>query len=106
MKSSSILKRKSTSLIILLFIASTGFSQQKDKNSNSKSIFENKCAKCHGKDGTKGLFGAKNLQKSKLSDHDYFSIISNGKNIMPNWGKRLTQNQIDLVIQYIKLLRH
>lgn len=72
---------------------------------DGKIIFENECAKCHGLDGTKGRFGAKNLQKSKLTDAEYLKIVSNGKFIMPAWKKRLSGEQINQVINYIKELK-
>ncbi|WPU91159.1 cytochrome c [Mucilaginibacter sabulilitoris] len=70
-----------------------------------KALFENKCAKCHGNDGTKGRWGAKNLHISKLNDDELFRTISTGKGFMPKWSKKLTQAQILIVIEYIKTLR-
>lgn len=70
-----------------------------------KSIFEAHCTKCHGADGTKGRYGAKNLQNSKLSDEQYRQIVENGKRIMPSWKKKLSTEQIEEVIHYIKTLK-
>jgi cytochrome c6 len=92
-------------IIILLFFVSLQASAQKDRTSG-KAIFESKCAWCHGKDGAKGMLGAKNLRKSTLADADYFAIISNGKNVMPTWKKRLSGEQITLIINYIKQFRN
>jgi cytochrome c6 len=72
---------------------------------NGKEIFEQKCARCHGNDGTKGLLRAKNLKTSKLSDAEILTTITNGKLIMPSWKKRLTPEQIQQVATYIKTLR-
>ncbi|WP_419698303.1 c-type cytochrome [Mucilaginibacter sp. NFX135] len=70
-----------------------------------KALFEKKCATCHGNDGTRGRWGAKNLQISKLDNNELFNTINNGRGIMPNWGKKLSISQISSVIEYIKTLR-
>ena len=70
-----------------------------------KAIFEEKCAKCHGSDGTKGKWGAKNLQKSRLADEDLLKIVSEGKNFMPSWKKRLSAVELKQVTDYVRLLR-
>lgn len=72
---------------------------------NGKELFEGKCARCHGKDGTKGRFGAKNLQLSVLNDAMLFQIISEGKSFMPSWKKKFTAIQIKMIMDYIKTLR-
>lgn len=73
--------------------------------SSGKTLFEQNCAKCHGIDGTKGKFGAKNLQKSILTDEQYFRIIQKGKGIMPSWEKKLTAEHITDIVSYIKTLK-
>lgn len=72
---------------------------------SGQQLFETKCARCHGNDGAKGRFGAKNLQLSVLSDAMLFQIISDGKSFMPSWKKKLNEVQIKTVIGYIKTLR-
>jgi mono/diheme cytochrome c family protein len=72
---------------------------------SGKVLFEQNCAKCHGLDGTKGKFGAKNLQKSTLSNEQYLRIIQNGKGIMPSWEKKLSAEQITAILSYIKTLK-
>lgn len=68
-------------------------------------LFEKKCATCHGNDGTRGRWGAANLKISKLRNDELLYTISNGRSIMPNWGKKLSAVQITSVIEYIKTLR-
>ncbi|HEY9048889.1 MAG TPA: cytochrome c, partial [Ohtaekwangia sp.] len=70
-----------------------------------RKVYEQHCVRCHGKDGTRGQFGAKNLQISILSDVELQTIIRNGKRIMPSWKKKLSAEQITLVTDYIKSLR-
>lgn len=72
---------------------------------SGKALFEQHCSKCHGYDGTKGKWGAKNLQNSTLTDEQYFRIIQKGKGMMPPWEKKLTSEQITDLVTYIKTLK-
>jgi cytochrome c6 len=97
--------KKHIFILLFSFIFLSAFHKQDPHLEIGKHLFRKKCAFCHGKSGTKGLFGAKNLQKSILTDQEYFSTISNGKNVMPSWKNKLTEDQINQIIIYIKTLR-
>lgn len=90
------------SMSLLFILASTATAQS---TFSGKNIFEAKCQRCHGIDGTKGLFGAKNLQTSRLQDMELTAVISKGKRGMPRWEKKLSQAEIESVAAYIKSLR-
>ena len=96
-------------LIILLlavsFFSFTTFQPKNEPGKTGKEIFESNCIKCHGADGSKGKWGAKNLQLSSLSDTELVTVISNGKRIMPAWNQALHKNEIELVKDYVKALR-
>jgi cytochrome c6 len=94
-----------TLLLAVSFISFTTRTQKNEMEKTGKEIFEGNCARCHGTDGTKGKWGAKNLKLSNLSDSELLAIISNGKRIMPAWKHSLTKNEIELVKEYIKTLR-
>jgi cytochrome c6 len=94
-----------TLLISVSFIAFANILQKSNIPVNGRGLFESKCARCHGKDGTRGLFGAKNLQTSKLTEDERIHIITHGKRIMPSWKNKLSETQIKLVAQYIQTLR-
>lgn len=104
-KRSHIKLRKIYLLIVFIVLCSTSITKAQSNTLFGKALFENKCAKCHGNDGTKGRLGAKNLQISKLSDDELTKTISTGKGFMPNWGKKLAPAQIASVVNYIKTLR-
>lgn len=91
--------------ISLLFLSSNQAEAQNNTTGNGKAIFEHKCQRCHGNDGTKGLFGAKNLQISRLENTELISIISKGKRGMPRWERKLSSAEIESVATYIKSLR-
>lgn len=101
------LKRNLNALAALAVVCAlcTAFIPKEQVYDGGKELYEKKCARCHGKDGTKGLFGARNLQISKLDDAGYIRIITEGRNIMPSWNRKLNEGQINLVVQYIKELR-
>src|SRR5690349_2716077 len=95
-------------LVLSLFIglATAGFrSKTYASASAGQKLYERHCARCHGKDGTKGSFGAKNLQQSILSDAALVQQIEKGKGFMPPFRKKLTANEISEVVLYIKTLR-
>lgn len=89
-----------------LVAASPLCAQQPTPAQNGKAIFERKCATCHGKTGTKGMLGAKNLRTSVLTDTELATIITNGKRIMPSWRNTVNGMQLANVIAYIKTLRN
>lgn len=77
-------------------------------------IFSKKCAKCHGRDGHGKSDGAPNLTADSTrskSDSKLFQILSNGvKNPdpdgddMPAWKGKLTEDEINAGIKYIRNL--
>jgi mono/diheme cytochrome c family protein len=88
-----------------LFLSINQTEAQNNTTENGKAIFEHKCQRCHGSDGTKGLFGAKNLQISRLENTELISVISKGKRGMPRWQRKLSPTEIESVAAYIKSLR-
>ena len=93
------------SIGLLIAISFSAFTQAPDREHTGQDVFEKKCAKCHGKDGTRGLFGAKNLQTSQLTDSALYNTISKGRKIMPGWEKKLSPEELRLVTVYVKSLR-
>lgn len=77
-------------------------------------LFNKNCAKCHGKDGrAKGfkakLVGARNLTdgqwQDSVTDERLFNSINNGKGKMPAYGKKLSEPQIDSLVQFVRSLK-
>jgi mono/diheme cytochrome c family protein len=82
------------------------FAPQKPRAERTgKELFERHCKQCHGKDGTRGLFGAKNLQTSALADDALYMTIAKGRKVMPSWEKKLDSTEMGLVVGYVKTLR-
>lgn len=91
--------------ILFLSLGANSAKAQTNISEIGKTIFEHKCQRCHGSDGTKGLFGAKNLQVSNLANTELITIISKGRRGMPRWEKKLSQAAIESVAAYVKSLR-
>ena len=83
-----------------------------DANANVKNVFESKCAKCHGLKGkvTKRgeNLGAKNFAdlnwQKTITDNEIINAITNGKNKMPSWKGKITQNEIEELVHYVRVL--
>ena len=77
------------------------------------ALYKSKCAACHGADG-KGdtpagkKLGARDLHSpevAKMSDTELFDITKKGKEKMPAYDKKLTDDQIKELIKYVRSLK-
>lgn len=77
------------------------------------ALYKAKCQVCHGTDG-KGdtavgkKLGAKDFHSpevAKMSDAELFEITKKGKDKMPPYDKKLTDDQIKQLIKYIRGLK-
>ena len=102
---------KVTKLVILLLaltLIPTTFLFAQD----SATLYKSKCAACHGPDGAGATvmgkkLGAKDFHSpevSKLSDTELFDITKKGKDKMPSYDKKLTDDQIKDLVKYIRTL--
>jgi len=78
-----------------------------------KSIYGDKCLKCHGEKGRGDGRKAADLEKkpadytdkakmAKFTDEDLKKAVKEGKKPMPAFGKKLSDEEIDGVIAYIR----
>jgi mono/diheme cytochrome c family protein len=71
-------------------------------------LFAIACASCHGAQGEGGVGPVLNTQEfqGKYDDQALFDTISNGHTATPMvaWGDSLTDEQINLLVQYIRVL--
>lgn len=70
-----------------------------------ESLYKQYCARCHGNDGAKGMFGARDLQQSTLTDMAVALQIQRGKGFMPGFRKKLSAEQLQDLVTYVKSLR-
>jgi len=81
---------------------------------NASQLYAKNCASCHGKDGSARTFKARlnharNLTDSdwqnRVSDERIFNSIVSGKGKMPPFGKKLSDQQIDSLVTYVRSLK-
>jgi cytochrome c6 len=76
--------------------------------------FKARCAICHGANGNGSTAMGKTLNLRDLgsaevqsqSDADLTAIITNGKGKMPKFDGKLTTDQINGVVKFIRSLKH
>lgn len=84
------------------------------KETDAKDLFAKNCATCHGKDGSAKTFKAKfnharNLTdpawQASVSDERLFNSITQGRGHMPAWGKKLSEEEINSLVAYVRQLK-
>ena len=77
-------------------------------------VFDRHCDTCHGKDGQAKTFKAKfnharNLAdaqwQSETTDERIFNSIFNGRGKMPAFGKKLSEEEVNALVEYVRTLK-
>jgi cytochrome c6 len=89
-------------LVIVAIGISFGNVYATPQTPNGKSIYERKCSRCHGDDGTPEKRNVPSLKKSDMTDAERIGIITNGEEKMPAFGKKLSKEEIQTVAAYTK----
>jgi mono/diheme cytochrome c family protein len=83
-----------------------------DAQNAGEMLYKSKCAACHGADGTGSATGKKmgahdftTAEVQGMSDTELSTIITNGKNKMPAYGKSLKADDIKGLVAYIRTLK-
>ena len=80
--------------------------------SSGADTYKAKCQMCHGADGLAAtpmgkmyaIPSFKSPAVAKASEADLFAAIKNGKNKMPKYGDKLTDDQIKAVLVHVRSL--
>lgn len=96
-------------ILLLVFASSFAFADE----AKGADVYKGKCAMCHGPDGKGQTAMGKNMKLRDLGSSDVQNIhdselktlIENGKNKMPAYKGKLTDKQIEDVIQYVRSLK-
>ena len=81
---------------------------------DARSVYNARCASCHGRDGRAASARAKREHardmtsgewQDSVSDERLYNSISNGKGKMPAFKKKLSDAQIDELVNYVRRLR-
>src|ERR1044072_6824090 len=83
------------------------------KAKEAKRLFNQKCIKCHGKDGAGSnygaIVGATNLTDSewqqRVDDKRLVNSIKHGRGQMPAFGEKITDDQIASLVMYVRTLQ-
>jgi mono/diheme cytochrome c family protein len=79
---------------------------------DAAALYKSKCQVCHGADGKGSAAGQKmgvkdfhSPEVAKMSDQEMFDITKNGKDKMPKYDGKLTDDQIKGLVKYIRSLK-
>ena len=70
-------------------------------------LYKKECAKCHGKTAEGRNFGGPSLisdKRAAASVDDLRNVIASGKGRMPKYAGKLTSEEIDNLVQQIRVL--
>lgn len=98
------------SIVVLAFalIISTAYAAD-----SGADVFKAKCASCHGATGAGDTAMGKTMkvkdlaspEVQKQSDAEFTDVIAKGKKPMPGYEGKLTNDQIQDVVKYIRSLK-
>jgi mono/diheme cytochrome c family protein len=96
-----------TAIAVMFFLSLSARAQDA-----SGTLYKSKCAGCHGADGSGSAMGKKmgahdftTPDVQGMSDTELSTIITNGKNKMPAYGKSLKAEDITGLVAYIRTLK-
>jgi mono/diheme cytochrome c family protein len=76
---------------------------------DAKSVYEDKCATCHGTDGAgKTAMGKKqkvadvHVAAKSMTADQMIKVVTEGKGNMDGFGKELSKDQIKTVVEYYR----
>lgn len=78
---------------------------------DAQGLFQENCVTCHGSNGRAHTFhgrivGAQNLTDSnwqaETSDEQIINAIKTGPSVMPAFGRRLSEPEIDALAAYVR----
>jgi mono/diheme cytochrome c family protein len=79
---------------------------------DAAALYKAKCQVCHGADGKGSAAGQKlgvrdfhSSEVAKMTDQELFDITKKGKEKMPGYDKKLTDDQIKSLVKYIRSLK-
>ena len=94
--------------VTLVFVASSVFAADQ----SAQDLYKSTCQGCHGADGRGSVVGQKLGAKAfhdpgveKMSRSALKKTISDGKNKMPAYKGKLTEQQIDALVKYIREIK-
>ncbi len=81
---------------------------------SAAALYARNCASCHGRDGRAKTAKARANHARNVADSDWqnrvsderiFNAIMNGKGKMPGYSKKLSEQEIDSLVNYVRSLK-
>ncbi len=97
--------------IAMAFVIAPSYGQANNKNADKgQKIFEEQCVGCHGPDGHAQTEMGKKVKAADLtssavqqqSDSQLEKVIKDGKDKMPSFDQKLSDDEIRSVLAYIR----
>jgi len=101
-------------ILCAVFGLANAISRSASAAGDARSVYNSKCASCHGRDGRARTAKARREHardmttgewQDSVSDERIYNSISNGKGKMPSFKKKLSDAQIDELVNYVRRLR-
>jgi mono/diheme cytochrome c family protein len=96
-------------MCVVYFVVGAALAQTPSSGTKltENQVYQEKCAKCHGKTAEGRHFGGPSLISEKTaaaSLEDLRNVIADGKGRMPKYTGKLTPEEIDSLVQQIRAL--
>jgi len=88
---------------------------ENSETTQTPALFKEKCARCHGEDGRGQTVIGRMVDAPDFNDEDWWNeekterrfvrSITEGKDAMPAFGKKLTRPEIKALAAYVKTFR-
>jgi mono/diheme cytochrome c family protein len=104
--------RSSKKGIMIAAILATSLTSNLFATDNAQDTYKTKCQMCHGPSGETTAVGQKMGARPfsdpdvvKMSDAELASVTSDGKNKMPAYKGKLSGDQINALVKYVRGLK-
>jgi mono/diheme cytochrome c family protein len=98
------------SVIVVVVLGVPGWAEESAPAPPGKALYESKCALCHGANGVAKATakGSANLNdpawQKKTTDEAIVEVTLKGKNKMPKYEGKLTNEEVQSIVSYIRSL--
>jgi len=103
-------------IAFVVSISSMGMTGEANQSSaqSAAELYTKYCASCHGKDGRAKTFKGKlnhardltnRAWQDDASDERLFNSIMNGKRKMPRFSQKLSEQEIETLVRYVRSLK-
>ena len=94
--------------LALLLCAGCGSQRPDTRTADGKAdggkVFRIYCAGCHGEDGRRGRGPMLLVDGTRESLEEIRKVVTEGRNEMPGWERRLPPDELEAVVEYVRQL--